>query len=87
VTSIGECPNYVFDPKAGRRNLRHPLSSIRRSLRPGGLFLFNVVTLARIPPGGYRRHFVEGRDWAILVETSGGFPLPDGISAFCAGKL
>ena len=40
-------------------------------MRPGGVFLFDAPTPARIPAGGSRRHWTEGRGWAVLVEVAG----------------
>jgi SAM-dependent methyltransferase len=70
VTSIGECINYTFDLRNSRAKLRELFARIYRALRPGGIFVCDFAEPARatITAG---RHFVEGRDWTILVEVDG----------------
>jgi len=71
VTSIGECLNYCFDGKAGKRELTRLFGRVHRALRPGGVFIFDVAEPARIPEDAPRRTWSQGADWAILVETAG----------------
>jgi SAM-dependent methyltransferase len=71
ITSIGECFNYSFDRKAGKQELARLFARVHRALRPGGVFVFDVAELNRIPEEGPRRTGSHGADWAILVETSG----------------
>jgi SAM-dependent methyltransferase len=71
VTSIGECFNYSFDRKAGKRELARLFARVYAALRPGGAFIFDVAEPSRIPEEQPRRTALQGTDWAILVETSG----------------
>jgi SAM-dependent methyltransferase len=71
VTSIGECFNYSFDRKAGKRELARLFARVYGALRPGGVFIFDVAEPGRIPEEQPRRTGSQGADWAILVETSG----------------
>ena len=71
VTSIGECFNYTFDRKAGKRELARLFARVYGALRPGGAFIFDVAEPSRIPEDQPRRTASQGADWAILVETSG----------------
>ena len=71
VTSIGECFNYSFDSKAGKRELARLFARVYRALRPGGAFIFDVAGPSRIAEEQPRRTASQGTDWAILVETSG----------------
>jgi SAM-dependent methyltransferase len=71
VTSIGECLNYRFDRKTGKRELARLFGRVYRALRPGGVFIFDVAEPARVPEEGPRRTFSQGANWAILVETAG----------------
>ena len=66
VTAIGECLNYA--PPADPAPF---FARVYAALRPGGIFVFDVAGPSRIPPGGPRRHWTEGRDWAVLVESTG----------------
>jgi len=68
VTAMGECVNYAFDRKSGQRGLAGFFRRVYRALRPGGIFIFDIVEPG-IVPEGMARKFVEGLDWAILLET------------------
>jgi SAM-dependent methyltransferase len=70
VTSIGECLNYAFDQSNSWARLKRLFRRVFRALRPGGVFTFDVAEPARIPTGP-ERHWIEGPDWAILVEIDG----------------
>jgi SAM-dependent methyltransferase len=65
VTAIGEVFNYLFDRRNSPNRLRTLFRRIRRSLRPQGIFLFDVATPGRVP-GGSRRSYAAGDDWACL---------------------
>jgi len=71
VTSIGECLNYGFDAKVGTTGLDRLFSRVYRALLPRGGFLFDAAGPERAPENGPRRSWFQGRDWAILVETTG----------------
>jgi len=61
VTSIGECLNYSFDRKAGKRELAQLFARIHDALRPGGAFIFDVAEPGRIPNEQPRRNCVTRR--------------------------
>lgn len=66
VTAIGEVFNYQFDRGNTTRRLARSFARVFRALVPGGLFAFDVATAGRVP-GGSRRNFWLGDDWACLV--------------------
>lgn len=68
VTSIGECVNYTFDHRSSRLQLREMFARIHRALRPGGVFIFDFAEPDRAANTA-GRHWVEEREWAILVEV------------------
>jgi len=69
VTSIGECVNYAFDPSNGKRALSRFFQRVYDALRPGGVLIFDVVEPGLLPDGTPQRRFLEGPDWAILLEV------------------
>jgi len=68
VTSIGECINYAFD-RSGKKGLAEFFRRVYSALRPGGVFVFDVVEPGLFPDGLPQRRFLEGSDWAILLEV------------------
>jgi len=68
VTSIGECVNYALDRTSGKKALAEFFLRVYAALRPGGAFIFDVVEPG-VAEGGPHRRFVEGPDWAILLEV------------------
>ncbi len=69
VTAIGECVNYAFDRKSGKRALARFFRRVHHALRPGGIFVFDIVEPGQIPDATPQRRFLEGADWAILLEV------------------
>ena len=69
VTSIGECVNYAFDPSSGKPALDRFFHRAYDALRPGGVFIFDVVEPGLVPDGTPQRKFLEGPDWVILLEA------------------
>jgi SAM-dependent methyltransferase len=69
VTCLDDAVNYLLEPG----DLRRALAGMRRNLRPGGLLLFDVNTLAT-----YRGVFCDGVSWANGAEAyaSVGEPRP-----------
>jgi len=66
VTSVGEVLNY------GRRHLLGGFfRRMFRALRPGGVFVFDLAGPDRTSPGGKRRVWAAGEDWAVLSESAG----------------
>jgi SAM-dependent methyltransferase len=68
VTSIGECVNYAFDRKSGKKGLAEFIRRVYGALRPGGVFVFDIVEPG-VADGAPQRRFLEGPDWAILLEV------------------
>jgi SAM-dependent methyltransferase len=68
VTAIGEIFNYLFDARNTETQLRKLFRRVYNALLDGGLFVFDVATIGRVPEGR-RRGYVEGPDWACLVEA------------------
>jgi SAM-dependent methyltransferase len=68
VTSLGECLNYLFDPAGGSKRLGQLFRRVHDALRPGGLFIFDVLKPGQVARGMTTRSFSEGEDWAVLVE-------------------
>jgi len=69
VTSIGECVNYAFDRKSGKKGLTEFFRRVYGALRPGGVFIFDIVEPG-VAAGAPPRRFLEGPDWAILLEVT-----------------
>ncbi len=69
VTSIGECVNYAFDRRSGRAALARFFRRVFDALRPGGVLIFDVVEPGLVQGPQPQRKFVEGPDWAILLEV------------------
>jgi len=67
VTAIGECVNYAFDRSSGSHALARFFGRVYRALRPGGVFIFDIVEPG-VEGEGPRRRWVEGPDWAVLLE-------------------
>jgi SAM-dependent methyltransferase len=70
VTAIGECVNYAFDRKSGKRALARFFRRVHQALRPGGVLIFDIVEPGQVPGAAPQRRFLEGPDWAILLEVS-----------------
>jgi SAM-dependent methyltransferase len=68
VTAVGEIFNYLFDRRNSLARLKSVFRRVREALAPGGLFLFDVATVGRVP-GGRARNFTEGDGWACLYEA------------------
>jgi SAM-dependent methyltransferase len=71
IISIGECVNYLFDRKNGKREVWRLFQRVHDALRPGGIFIFDVAEPGRVLNETPRRAFFEGKDWAILLEVKG----------------
>jgi SAM-dependent methyltransferase len=69
VTAIGECVNYAFDRRSGKKGLAAFFRRVYGALRPGGVFVFDIVEPGVGPKGPPQRRFLEGPDWAILLEV------------------
>jgi SAM-dependent methyltransferase len=68
VTSLGECLSYAFDARAGTRALPALFRRVRRALRPGGLFVFDVAAPGRGAGAPVRWHAGEG--WVVVARVA-----------------
>jgi SAM-dependent methyltransferase len=68
VTALGEVFNYLFDRRNTKERLTEFFARVYTSLRPGGLFVFDVATPGR-EPNRHRQAFRTGSDWACLFEA------------------
>ena len=68
VTSIGECLNYLFDARNNHRQRSRLFRRIYSSLKPGGVFLFDVaINNVQFKP---RKNYSLGKDWLIAVAVT-----------------
>jgi SAM-dependent methyltransferase len=67
VTAIGESLSYLEPGNLRRSGLGRLLGRIAHALRPGGLFIFDVLVSGGPPLDG--RHWRAGRDWVVLAEA------------------
>jgi SAM-dependent methyltransferase len=68
VTSIGECLCYLFD-RDGDDELAALFERVHSALRPGGVFIFDIVQPGLVPGGKAQRRHRTGDDWAVMVEV------------------
>jgi len=68
VTSIGECVNYAFDPASSKTSLIRFFERVYRSLRPGGVLIFDVLGPGA-GNGAPPKRFMEGPDWSIFLDV------------------
>lgn len=67
VAAVGEVVNYLFDPRADSTGLPQFFRRVYAALAPGGIFLLDAAGPGRLPGGGPRQSFREGKDWTVLV--------------------
>jgi SAM-dependent methyltransferase len=67
VTSLGECLSYAFDARAETRALPALFRRVRRALRPGGLFVFDVATPGR--GAGPPVRWYAGDGWVVVARV------------------
>ncbi|GET35810.1 class I SAM-dependent methyltransferase [Microseira wollei] len=67
VTSIGECLNYQFD-EHGLTEIKQLFARIYEALRPGGLFIFDILQPGSLTVSNPHQTYYEGEEWAILLE-------------------
>lgn len=70
VTAISEVLNYLFDPENEERGLERLFGRVHEALRPGGVFVFDVLGPGQVPPGTTSRGWSAGEDWAVLNEKA-----------------
>jgi SAM-dependent methyltransferase len=69
LAAVGECLNYLFDPRHNREGVRQVLGRAFDALEPGGVLVLDVAEPGRVPGPGPSRSWMEGDDWAVLVST------------------
>lgn len=70
VTAIGESLNYRAREGNGRAIRDRLFRRIRGALRPGGLFVFDLVEKGGMTGSTPRAGGRMGRDWAVLVRST-----------------
>jgi SAM-dependent methyltransferase len=68
VTAVGEVLNYLFDPENEELGLKGVFGRVYEALRPGGVFVFDVLGPGQVPPGTTARGCRVGEDWAVFSE-------------------
>ena len=68
VTAVSEVLNYLFDPENEERGLEGVFGRVYEALRPGGVFVFDVLGPGQVSPGTTSRGWSAGEDWAVLNE-------------------
>jgi SAM-dependent methyltransferase len=68
VTSVGECFNYLFD-RDDDAPLERLFRRVYEALRPGGVFVFDILEPRQLPAGQTLKRYRTGDDWAVLVEV------------------
>ncbi|REK17234.1 MAG: class I SAM-dependent methyltransferase [Planctomycetota bacterium] len=68
VTAVGEIFNYLFDRRNTQTVLKKVFRRVYSALAPGGVFLFDVALVGRVPTGRSRT-YSAGDDWACLYEA------------------
>ena len=67
LTSMGECLCYLFDGRNGLEVLGRLFRRVYDALRPGGVFIFDVIQPGHGSPP--LRGF-EGPDWAVVLHVN-----------------
>ena len=67
VTAISECVGYAAERSAGERQLTRLFRRVCTSLRPGGVFVFDIAVAGRV--GGEVVASRHGEDWVTLVRA------------------
>jgi len=73
VTSLGECFNYLFDKKDSKKELALLFSRVYNALRPGGLFIFDIIQPGQVTASTPSMRHSQGQDWAILLQVEEDF--------------
>jgi SAM-dependent methyltransferase len=70
ITSIGECLSYAFASDKSGKAMDRFFRRVRRALRPGGVFIFDLAAPGRHPAGMPIKGYWTGNGWAIITEAS-----------------
>ena len=68
VTALGEPFSYIPDGMEAPPPLAGLFERVARALRPGGLFVFDLIVRSGSRPMA-NRTWAEGEDWAVLVDV------------------
>ncbi len=68
VTSIGECLNYVADPKHGEESLRALFQRVWDTLHPGGIFLFDTAEPGLLGAEPSSQRIIEADEWTMFLD-------------------
>ena len=69
VLSIGEVFNYAFDNRVNKPMLQNIFSRVYNALKPGGLFLFDVLTPGTLGTDNYRKRIIETHDYTMFLKV------------------
>ncbi|HEX8700676.1 MAG TPA: methyltransferase domain-containing protein [Myxococcaceae bacterium] len=69
VSAIGECFNYVFDPRNSLAAISRMFRRIHAALQPGGFLLCDVAGPGRLGQGQVRQSLYDHSDWTMYVRT------------------
>ena len=70
VTSMGEVISYLFDPNLKKDSLFKLFRNVYEALKPGGVFIFDVMESLPYELKYPKRIYLAGKDWAILFEAT-----------------
>src|SRR5262245_48560363 len=70
VTSLGECISYLFDRNPKRNSLFQLFRNVYKALRPGGVFIFDIMESLPYELKYPKKFYSAGKDWAILFEAT-----------------
>jgi SAM-dependent methyltransferase len=70
VTSMGECISYLFDRNIKKGSLLKLFCNVYGALRPGGVFVFDVMESLPYSLKYPKKIFLSGKDWEILFEAT-----------------
>lgn len=68
VCSIGECFNYLFDNKGDLNELEELFARIHSALRPGGHFVFDILTFELLDTSNANSRIIEQDSWTIFLD-------------------
>ncbi len=68
ITCIGEGVNYQFDPH-NDDEITQLFQRIYQSLKPGGVFIFDIIEPGYIKGQNPQKNYFTGKDWDILLQT------------------
>ncbi|MHB1128304.1 MAG: class I SAM-dependent methyltransferase [Bacillota bacterium] len=68
VLSIGECLNYEADVPITKALLKALFLRVHSILKPGGIFIFDILCESNPDGKGNIKKFTEGKGWLVAVE-------------------